>query len=197
MRIIWVVGGSFGSVKREEVEAVLGGARLVEKRELFAEAIRRAAMVEDALAHNSTARASSDNRLTPELAMAYERASQPMSPLRAGRWMAYATRERGNPQELHNDAGEVPGPVRGWTAPNHFYLVTHKGRGSVNRSPQRKFRGAFVFSGLVTMGFARAPGAHADGAARSRERAVASTVAAADSFSPLSASAGERETKSG
>ena len=37
-------------MKAEEVEAVLGGARLVDKREPIAEAIRRAAIVEDALA---------------------------------------------------------------------------------------------------------------------------------------------------
>jgi hypothetical protein len=117
-RIIWVVGGSFQSVKLAEAEAVLGGARLVEKREPIAEAIRRAAIVEDALAHYATARGSADNRLTPELAMAYERASQPMSPLRPGRWMAYSTRERGKLLELHKDAGAVPGPVRAmfdWT----------------------------------------------------------------------------------
>ena len=112
MRIIWVVGGSFRSVKPEEVEAVLGGARLVEKREPIAEAIRRAAIVEDALAHYSTARIGGDNRLTPELAIAYERASQPMSALRAGRWMAYSTREHGKLLDLHRDAGNVPVAVR-------------------------------------------------------------------------------------
>ena len=118
MRIIWVVGGSFRSVKLEEVEAVLGGARLVEKREPIAEAIRRAAIVEDALAHYSTARGSSDNRLTPELAMAYERASQGTSSLREARWLAYSMRERGKLLDLNKDATKVPPSVKAmfdWT----------------------------------------------------------------------------------
>jgi hypothetical protein len=79
---------------------------------------------------------------------------------------------------------------------SHFYLVANKGRGSVNRSPQGEIRGGFFFSALVSATFARTLGAHADGAARNRERVLASTVAAADSFSPLSASAGEREAES-
>ncbi len=111
MRILWVVGWSWKSVKPEEVEAVLGGARLVDKREPIAEAIRRAAIVEDALAHYSTARIGGDNRLTPELAMAYERASQGTSSLREARWMAYSMRERGKLLDLHKDASKVPPAV--------------------------------------------------------------------------------------
>ena len=50
--------------------------------------------------------------------MAYERASQPMSPMRSGRWMAYSTRERGKLLELNKDASAVPVDVRAmfdWT----------------------------------------------------------------------------------
>lgn len=112
MRILWVVGWSWRSVKAEEVEAVLGGARLVDKREPIAEAIRRAAIVEDALAHYSTARGRSDNRLTPELAMAYERASQGTSSLREARWLAYSMRERGKLLDLNKDASKVPPSVK-------------------------------------------------------------------------------------
>jgi len=112
MRILWVVGWSWKSVKPEEVEAVLGGARLVDKREPIAEAIRRAAVVEDALAHYSTARIGGDNRLTPELAMAYERASQGTSSQRDARWMAYSMRERGKVLDLHKNASKVPPAVK-------------------------------------------------------------------------------------
>jgi hypothetical protein len=118
MRILWVVGWSWRSVKAEEVEAVLGGARLVDKREPIGEAIRRAAIVEDALAHYSTARGSSDNRLTPELAMAYERASQGTPSLREARWLAYSMRERGKLLDLNKDASKVPPSVKAmfdWT----------------------------------------------------------------------------------
>jgi len=97
-------------VKPEEVEAVLGGARLVEKREPVAEAIRRAAIVEDALAHYSTARVGGDNRLTPELAM------------------AYSMRERGKLLDLHKDASKVPPAVKvlfDWT--NQDPLVSRCG----------------------------------------------------------------------
>lgn len=55
--------------------------------------------------------------------MAYERASQPMSPLRAGRWMAYSTRERGKLLELNKDASAVPVAVRAmfdWTNQDPF-----------------------------------------------------------------------------
>ena len=79
---------------------------------------------------------------------------------------------------------------------SHFYLVANKGRGSVNRSPQGEIRGGFFFSALVSATFAHTPGAHTDGASRNRESALASAVAAADSFWPLSASAGEREAES-
>lgn len=110
MRILWVVGWSWRSVKLDEVDAVLGGARLVEKREPIAEAIRRAAIVEDALAHYATARGSSDNRLTPELAMAYERASQGTSSPRERRWLPYSMRERGKLLDLHRTRARCPAP---------------------------------------------------------------------------------------
>ena len=70
MRSTWVVGSSGRSVKADAVEAMLGGAHLVDKRGFIAEALRRAAIIEDALAHYSTARGSSDSRRTPKLAMA-------------------------------------------------------------------------------------------------------------------------------
>jgi hypothetical protein len=112
---------------------------LVDKREPIAEAIRRAAIVEDALAHYSIARIGGDNRLTPKLAMAYERASQGTSSLREARWLAYSMRERGKLLDLHKDASEVSPPVKAmfdWT--NQDPLV----------SKSAVLRGATLYWGL-------------------------------------------------
>lgn len=111
LRILWVVGWRYVSVKPEEVEAVLGGARLVDRREPIAEAIRRAAIVEDALAHFAT-EIHGDQRLTPELAMAYERAGLAMPGFNTGRWMEYSTRERAKVLDLHRREITVPPAVR-------------------------------------------------------------------------------------
>ncbi|MCU0690069.1 MAG: hypothetical protein MUF54_01580 [Polyangiaceae bacterium] len=111
LRILWVVGWRYVSVKPEEVEAVLNGARLVERREPIAEAIRRAAIVEDALAHFAT-EIHGDPRLTPELATAYERAGLAMPGFNTGRWMEFNTRERARVLDLHRGSIEVPPAVR-------------------------------------------------------------------------------------
>ena len=110
LRIIWVVGARYASVKAEEVEAVLGGARLIERREPIAEAIRRASIVEDALAHY--AHGPKSRPLTPDLAMAYERAEQAVPGHNPGRWIAFTTRERTKLLDLHHGAIKVPPAVK-------------------------------------------------------------------------------------
>jgi len=50
-RILWNVSGIHRGVTHEEVEAVLRGGRLVERRRAAGEAIERALVLEDALAH--------------------------------------------------------------------------------------------------------------------------------------------------
>ena len=80
---------------------------------------------------------------------------------------------------------------------SHFFLVANKGRGSVNNNPQGEIRGGFVFSALVSGAFARRRAARVLFALADKESAFALVSPAADSFGALSASAGERETKSG
>jgi hypothetical protein len=108
IRIMWAVSKVFSSVKPEEVDAVLGGARLVPKREPIAESIRRAAIFEEALAHYVT----SQGQLTPELAVAYEQALKAVPGHGLGRWITFAGRERAKMLELHRGSVTVPPPVK-------------------------------------------------------------------------------------
>ena len=108
IRILWTVGHVFTSVRPEEVDAVLGGARLPDEREPIAESIRRAAIAEDALAHYVT----TQGELSPELAMAYHQ-SLAASPRRdPGLWLRFNGRERAKLLELHRGSVPVPPAVQ-------------------------------------------------------------------------------------
>ena len=109
-RILWTVGHQSSTVRREEVDAVLGGARLNEDRRSTAEYIRRAAVVEDALAQYT--RGLPRERLTPELALAYKRAGEATPGLNTDRWISLNGRQRAKLLEANREGVKVPAAVR-------------------------------------------------------------------------------------
>jgi hypothetical protein len=120
MRILWNVSGLHRSVKPEEVEAVLRGARLVGKRRPTGDAIERAALVEDALAHY-TAFTVDDRRLTPEVTMAYHFCSSEIPGIQRPRratirtmpnWKLFSPRERAKLLDLQREQSPVPPEVK-------------------------------------------------------------------------------------
>lgn len=122
MRILWNVSQLHGNVTHEEIEAVLKGARLVDRRRSTGEAIARAALVEDALAHFS-APSARDRRLTAEVAMVYwfcsSGFSTPGVPPPKGtswgtapNWKLFSARERTKLLELQKEATRVPPKVK-------------------------------------------------------------------------------------
>jgi hypothetical protein len=106
-RILWVVGDR--TVKPAEVDAVLRGARLPDRREPAAHAIRRASVVESALEHFVMGH--SRSRLTPEQAMAYVNALRAM-PTNFDHWFAYSQRERAKLFDMHQRTTAAPPAVK-------------------------------------------------------------------------------------
>lgn len=133
MRILWNVSGLHRSVKHEEVEAVLRGARLVGKRRPTGDAIERAALVEDALAHY-TAFTVDDRRLTAEVTMAYHFCSSEIPGVKRPphgtistmpNWKLFSPRERAKLLNLQREQSTVPPEVKAifeWVA--HDPLVS-------------------------------------------------------------------------
>ncbi len=120
MRILWNVSGFHRSVKPEEVDAVLRGARLVGKRRPTGDAIERAVLVEDALAHYTTFTVH-DRRLTPEVTMAYHFCSSEVPGIRRARdgkvrtmpnWKLFSPRERAKLLDLQREQTPVPPDVK-------------------------------------------------------------------------------------
>lgn len=131
MRIAW----SSGRVATlEEIDVVLRGARLPERRASLEEPILRAALAEDALEH-FTANGTNDRRLTPEIAMVYRACSgggdpPGIPPLKRGRfgrpsWSLYGPRERAKLLDTARSTVTVPPQVKeifDWA--NHDELVS-------------------------------------------------------------------------
>jgi hypothetical protein len=108
VRIRWTVKHVFSSVRLDEVDAVLRGARLRDDREKVAHVIRKAAVVEDALEHY----VGSQGALSPELAMAYREALCALPSGDERVWLRFTGRERTKLLELHRGSVPVPEPVR-------------------------------------------------------------------------------------
>ena len=122
-RILWNVSGIHRGVTHEEVEAVLRGGRLVERRRAAGEAIERALVLEDALAH-FTRFGTRNTRLTPEVAMAYHASSSglqlPGIRRPAGNsfgtlpsWRLFSQREKEKLLDLQRESTPVPAEVKG------------------------------------------------------------------------------------
>ena len=119
MRVLWYASGTRG-VTAEEVDAVLRGARLPEKRQEAREMIARAALVEDAHAH-LTSTTAKGRRLTPEVAMLYRFCTLGRPPgipapkgLQLGEpsWTLFSPRERAKLLDMQRAACEVRPEVK-------------------------------------------------------------------------------------
>jgi hypothetical protein len=109
-RILWVSTGAAANVKMHEVDVVLRGQRLDERRERVADAIRRAAIAEEALrVYTSHPHGKS---LTAELAMAYQSAEKVCPGRDLRRWFSFTARERERLLDLHLERVTVPPEVR-------------------------------------------------------------------------------------
>jgi hypothetical protein len=149
MRVQWYASGTRG-VTAEEVDAVLRGARLPEKRQAAREMIARAALVEDALAH-FTSTTAKGRRLTPEVAMVYRFCTLGRAPgipapkgLQLGEpnWTLFAPRERAKLLDTQREATEVRPEVKAifdWA--DHDPLV----------SSSTVLRAATIFWGLTLL----------------------------------------------
>jgi len=109
-RILWISTGVATNVTMREVDEVLRGQRLDDRRERVAEAIRRAAIAEEAL--QTYTRSPHGKPLSAELAMAYQTAERACPARDLRRWFSFTARERARLLDLHLEQTTVPAEVR-------------------------------------------------------------------------------------
>lgn len=109
-RILWVSTAAATNVTMREVDDVLRGGPLDARRERVAEAIRRAAIAEEAL--QTYTRSHHGKPLSAELAMAYQTVERACPTRDLRRWFSFAERERARLLDLHLENTTVPAEVR-------------------------------------------------------------------------------------